>query len=118
MSDRSKDSRTRTQLLEEVEQLRDRLEEAEETLEAIRNAEVDALVVAGPQGEQVFSITGRRAYLPRDRRDGERGGPDGGPGWDDPLLQSAFLRPDEDPDSGGDGPQSNDLRRPAPASRR
>ena len=35
-----------------------RLEEAEQTLEAIRHGDVDALVVAGPQGEQVFSITG------------------------------------------------------------
>ncbi len=39
-------------------ELQFRLEEAEETLEAIRHAEVDALVVAGPQGEQLFSITG------------------------------------------------------------
>jgi len=58
MSDHSKDPRTKTQLLKEVEELRFRLEEAEQTLEAIRNADVDALVVAGPQGEQVFSITG------------------------------------------------------------
>jgi PAS domain S-box-containing protein len=58
MSEHSKDPRTKTQLLQEVEELRFRLEEAEETLEAIRHAEVDALVVAGPQGEQIFSITG------------------------------------------------------------
>jgi PAS domain-containing protein len=58
MSDHHKDPRTRTQLLKEVEELRFRLEEAEQTLEAIRHAEVDALVVAGPQGEQIFSITG------------------------------------------------------------
>ncbi len=58
MSDRSKDARTRTQLLEEIEQLQLRLGEAEQTLEAIRQGDVDALVVAGPQGEQVFSITG------------------------------------------------------------
>ena len=34
------------------------MEEAEQTLEAIRRGDVDALVVAGPHGEQVFSITG------------------------------------------------------------
>jgi PAS domain S-box-containing protein len=32
--------------------------EAQETLEAIRRADVDALVVTGPKGEQVFSLTG------------------------------------------------------------
>jgi PAS domain S-box-containing protein len=58
MSKDSKDPRGKTQLLEEVERLQFRLQEAEETLEAIRSADVDALVVAGPQGEQVFSITG------------------------------------------------------------
>jgi PAS domain S-box-containing protein len=38
--------------------LRDRLREAEETLEAIRNGHVDALVVCGPAGEQVFTLKG------------------------------------------------------------
>lgn len=54
----SKDHRMREQLLEENRSLRQRLEEAEQTIEAIRHGDVDALVVAGPQGEQVFSITG------------------------------------------------------------
>ncbi len=58
MSSESKDHRTKAQLLEEVETLRRRLEEAEQTIEAIRQGDVDALVVAGPRGEQVFSITG------------------------------------------------------------
>ncbi len=58
MNDRGKDPRSKSQLLEEIERLQFRLQEAEETLDAIRHAEVDALVVAGPQGEQVFSITG------------------------------------------------------------
>jgi hypothetical protein len=58
MSNESKDHRTRAQLLEEIEKLRRRLEEAEQTIEAIRQGDVDALVVAGPRGEQVFSITG------------------------------------------------------------
>ena len=50
--------RSRAQLLGEIEELRTRLDEAEQTLQAIRSGEVDALVVEGPQGEQVFSLTG------------------------------------------------------------
>ena len=42
----------------ELEQLRDRLREAEETLAAIRNGEVDSLVVSGPHGDHVFSLKG------------------------------------------------------------
>ena len=45
-------------LSEENSQLRARLEEAEETLRAIRAGEVDAVVVAGPRGEQVFTLKG------------------------------------------------------------
>lgn len=44
--------------LTELETLRARLEEAEETLRAIRSGEVDALVVEGPKGEQVFTLQG------------------------------------------------------------
>src|SRR5512146_1474465 len=47
MTDHSKDTRTKAQLLAEIERLQFRLQEAE-----------DALVVSGPQGEQVYSITG------------------------------------------------------------
>ena len=39
-------------------QLRAQLGEAEETLRAIREGEVDAIVVSGSQGDQVFSLTG------------------------------------------------------------
>ena len=42
----------------ELEELRQRLQEAEETLDAIRNGEVDALVVCGPSGEKVFTLEG------------------------------------------------------------
>ncbi len=42
----------------DLEDLRTRLEEAEATLAAIRSGEVDALVVHGPQGEQVFTLKG------------------------------------------------------------
>lgn len=40
------------------EELAFRLEEAEETLRAIREGEVDALIVSGSRGEQVFSLAG------------------------------------------------------------
>jgi PAS domain S-box-containing protein len=46
------------QLLLEIKELRSRLREAEETLRAIRSGEVDALVVSGPQGDQVFTLKG------------------------------------------------------------
>ena len=41
----------------EIVELRRRLEEAEETLRAIREGEVDALVVDGPQGEVIYTVT-------------------------------------------------------------
>nr|WP_245232714.1 ATP-binding protein [Thiorhodococcus minor] len=37
--------------------MRARLEEAEETLRAIREGEVDAIIVSGSQGDRVFSLT-------------------------------------------------------------
>jgi PAS domain S-box-containing protein len=39
-----------------VDELRARLLEAEETLEAIRNGDVDAVVVGGPAGQQVYTL--------------------------------------------------------------
>ncbi|MGB8681478.1 MAG: PAS domain-containing sensor histidine kinase [Candidatus Binatus sp.] len=42
----------------ELDDLRQRLQEAEETLDAIRSGEVDALVVSGPSGEKVFTLEG------------------------------------------------------------
>src|ERR1051325_3211523 len=44
--------------LTEVEQLREQLREAQETLEAIRHGEVDALVVNSPEGDQVYTLRG------------------------------------------------------------
>ena len=44
--------------LSETEELREQLREARETLDAIRNGEVDALVVNGSQGEQVYTLRG------------------------------------------------------------
>ena len=40
----------------ELADLRARLQEAEETLDAIRTGEVDAVVVGGPQGQQVYTL--------------------------------------------------------------
>ena len=48
--------RTRDELAEENERLRARLEESEETLRAIRHGEVDALLVSGANGDQVFTL--------------------------------------------------------------
>ena len=42
----------------DLDDLRRRLEEAEETLRAIRGGEVDALVVGGPGGERVYTLQG------------------------------------------------------------
>jgi PAS domain S-box-containing protein len=42
----------------EIEQLRARLEEAEQTLDAIRTGQIDALIVSGPAGERVFTLQG------------------------------------------------------------
>ena len=42
---------------DEVIELERRLQEAEETLRAIREGEVDALVVDSPQGEVIYTLT-------------------------------------------------------------
>ena len=52
------DNRTRSELLSAIETLRFRLEEAEETLQAIHSGEVDALVISRPEGEQIFTLQG------------------------------------------------------------
>jgi two-component system cell cycle sensor histidine kinase/response regulator CckA len=45
-------------LLERNQELQARLDEAEETLRAIRNGEVDAVVAAGPDGDAVYTLRG------------------------------------------------------------
>lgn len=45
------------QLIAENELLRSRLAESEAMLEAIRNGEVDAIVVTGREGEKIFTLT-------------------------------------------------------------
>ena len=49
-------TKTKEQLLIENEELHSRLADIEETLMAIRNGEVDAIVVSGTKGEQVYSM--------------------------------------------------------------
>jgi PAS domain S-box-containing protein len=52
------EEKTRDELLRENEDQRTRLTEVEDTLSAIRTGEVDAVVVSGPEGEQVFTLSG------------------------------------------------------------
>ena len=42
----------------QIKKLRARVEELEETLTAISNGQVDALVLSGPEGDQVFTLQG------------------------------------------------------------
>ncbi|HEY5581208.1 MAG TPA: HD domain-containing phosphohydrolase [Rhodoferax sp.] len=53
---------TPKQSLLELNDLRARLGEAEETLRAIRSGEVDALMVGGAGGEQLFTLKGADVY--------------------------------------------------------
>lgn len=48
--------KSKKQLQEENDELRNRLAEADETLNAIRSGEVDAIVVSGAEGEMIFSL--------------------------------------------------------------
>jgi signal transduction histidine kinase/ActR/RegA family two-component response regulator len=41
---------------EQIRRLTERLEEAEETLRAVRSGEIDAFIVQGPRGEQVYAL--------------------------------------------------------------
>src|SRR5512140_3068467 len=47
---------SKKQLVDENAGLRMRLEESEDTLRAIRNGEVDAIIVSGVEGEQIFTL--------------------------------------------------------------
>jgi PAS domain S-box-containing protein len=52
------ESKAQQDYVNEIDDLRTRLEEAEEALRAIRNGEVDALVVPRPQGDDIFELKG------------------------------------------------------------
>ncbi len=54
----AKKNKSVNRLLEENQNLRARLEELAEIVRAIRSGEVDALVVLGPEGEQVYTLKG------------------------------------------------------------
>src|SRR5215475_3623606 len=49
--------RVKPQFDTDISELQRRLEEAEETLRAIREGEVDALVVDSPKGEAIYTLT-------------------------------------------------------------
>lgn len=53
----AKDEKLIGSLRSEIENLKSRLNESEETLKAIRNGEVDAIVVSGEHGDKIFSLT-------------------------------------------------------------
>jgi PAS domain S-box-containing protein len=53
-----KADKTRQQLLDELQELKERMKESEETLRAILNGEVDGLVVKSAQGDRVFTLSG------------------------------------------------------------
>lgn len=62
MSEADKDKQIQ-ELIAENKRMNLRLQEAEQTLEAIRNGQVDAVVVSGPLGEQVYTLEQpNRAY--------------------------------------------------------
>jgi PAS domain S-box-containing protein len=54
---KNSDSVRTEDLFLEIEELRTRLAQAEETINSIRNGEVDAIIVSGSDGEKVFSLT-------------------------------------------------------------
>jgi PAS domain S-box-containing protein len=49
---------SREELLKRVQELEQRLTESEETLQALRRGEVDAIVASGPDGDQIYTLKG------------------------------------------------------------
>jgi PAS domain S-box-containing protein len=52
------ENKSREELQDELAELRQRLEEAEDTLRAIREGEVDAVMVSTPAGDHVYTLKG------------------------------------------------------------
>ncbi|RLB17584.1 MAG: hypothetical protein DRG63_03560 [Deltaproteobacteria bacterium] len=50
--------KTRQDLLNEIQELRATLAETQETLDALKSGQVDAIVVSGPKGERVYTLKG------------------------------------------------------------
>jgi PAS domain S-box-containing protein len=63
----SSQSSPNSNLLKEISELRQRLNEAEDTLRAIRGGEVDALVIESHEGPQIYTLQGLDAELNRFR---------------------------------------------------
>lgn len=51
-------SQSQEELLERIRELEEKLAESEETLQALRSGEVDAIVASGPEGEQIYTLKG------------------------------------------------------------
>ena len=64
-----KNDKALNRLLKENENLRIKLQEAEDTLKAIHEGAVDAIVVKGRKGEKIFTLTGEEQIYRRPRRD-------------------------------------------------
>jgi len=58
-----KNTKTQEQLVNKNEDLLARLDEAEETLRAIRSGEVDAIIVSGEGDDQIFTLNAARELL-------------------------------------------------------
>ena len=56
MSCRDKSMGDETTAAEQIKSLTERLAEAEETIRAVRCGEIDAFIVQGPQGEQIYAL--------------------------------------------------------------
>ena len=54
----NKEEKTREQLLGDLQTLRERLTQSEETLRAIQSGEVDGLIVKTAEGDRVFTLSG------------------------------------------------------------
>jgi PAS domain S-box-containing protein len=83
----------------DIEGLRTRLEEAEETLRAIRSGEVDALVVEGADGERVYTLQGAdhpyRALIESMQQGAVSLGPDGTVLYCNGRFAEMVARPQE-----------------------
>ena len=94
-----KDTKRKDKHLLQIEDLRMRLEEAEETLRAIRKGEVDALVVSGPQGDQVYTLKGAeqpyRVFVETMNEGAATLGPDGTILYCNGRFGELLLRPIE-----------------------
>jgi formate hydrogenlyase transcriptional activator len=53
-----KEDKTRQQLLDELQELKERMMESEETLRAILSGEIDGLVVKTEEGDRVYTLSG------------------------------------------------------------